>query len=648
MNFFEAQDRARQRTVWMVCLFVLAVAGLIGGLYFAFHFYLHGGAPTGVETIDKELLINSVLGVLAVVSVGTIYKTYVLSVGGGVAVAESMGGRLVSPATDNADEKRLLNIVAEMALAAGTPVPPVFLMPESGINAFAAGTTVSNAVIGVTQGALTAFDRDQMQGVIAHEFSHIINGDMRLNLRLMGVIHGIMLLGFIGYFLLRSSFYSRRSSSSQQNPLPLIGIALIIVGFVGTFFGNWIRAGVSRQREFLADASAVQFTRNPLGIGGALQKIGIEAGLLDNPKAAECAHLFFASGIAQGLSSPFASHPPIQERIKKILPQWDGKLSVSPAATDAVANDGAASAFSAGGTGGASVGMASGLALAASGGGQPPDLFNTLFGGSGSNILPAISPAAISSAQNFIRKLPLEVRQAAEDSYSARALLYTILLARNNEDCRKRQLEQLRKFADPGVYEMVLHLFPHIISLSRPACLSLAHRDLPALRLLSPAQYQKFIQNMDALVAADSTIDLFEWSVQAIVVHSLADCFGKRPAAKLDGGTFGSHAAYALSILANAGHHDKALAEDVFEKSQENMPTQIAFDPSPFNPQKLFSTLQNLSKEKPRKKEKLMKAIISCVEHDNDINDDEAALVRAYAALLDSPLPADFGLAQRT
>ena len=305
----------------MVFLFILAVAGLIGGLYFAFHLYLHGDAPAGVETVDKELLINSVLGVLAVVSVGTIYKTYVLSVGGGVAVAESMGGRLVSPATGNSDERRLLNVVTEMALAAGTPVPPVFLMPEPGINAFAAGTTVSNAVIGVTQGALAAFDRDQMQGVIAHEFSHIINGDMRLNLRLMGVIHGIMLLGYIGYFLLRSSFYSRRSSS-QQNPLPLIGIALIIVGFIGTFFGNWIRAGVSRQREFLADASAVQFTRNPLGIGGALQKIGIEAGLLANPKAAECAHLFFANGIAQGFASPFASHPPIQERIKKILPQW--------------------------------------------------------------------------------------------------------------------------------------------------------------------------------------------------------------------------------------------------------------------------------------------------------------------------------------
>ena len=552
-----------------------------------------------------------------------------------------MGGRLVSPATGNSDERRLLNVVTEMALAAGTPVPPVFLMPEPGINAFAAGTTVSNAVIGVTQGALAAFDRDQMQGVIAHEFSHIINGDMRLNLRLMGVIHGIMLLGYIGYFLLRSSFYSRRSSS-QQNPLPLIGIALIIVGFIGTFFGNWIRAGVSRQREFLADASAVQFTRNPLGIGGALQKIGIEAGLLANPKAAECAHLFFANGIAQGFASPFASHPPIQERIKKILPQWDGKLAVSPAATDAktATNDGAASAFSAG----ADVGMAS--AVTASGGGQPPDLFNALFGGDGSNIPPAISPAAISSAQNFIRELPLEVRQAAEDSYSARSLLYTILLARKNDGCRKMQLAQLRKFADPGVYEMVLRLFPHIIGLSRPACLSLAHRDLPALRQLSPAQYQKFIQNMDALVAADSTIDLFEWSVQAIVVHSLADCFGKRRTAKTDGGTFCSYAAYALSILANAGHNE-ALAERVFEKAQKHLPTRIAFDPSPFDPQKLFVAMQNLSKEKPRQKEKLMKAVISCVEHDNDINDDEAALVRAYAALLDSPLPADFGLAQR-
>ena len=336
MNFFAAQDKARHNTALLVLLFAAAAAGLVALLYVAAHLFLVK-EPLSWTTISGEWLINIMVGVGALISIGTIYKTLVLASGGGAAVAESMGGRLLSsPAT--AAERQLHNIVGEMALAAGCPMPRVYIMPDDNINAFAAGTKIGNAVIGVTRGAMNAFSRDEMQGVIAHEFSHIMNGDMRLNLRLIGIIHGIMLLSYLGYFLLRSSLYS--SFSSNRNAaaaaMPIAGLVLIVAGAAGAFFGGLIRAAVSRQREYLADAAAVQYTRNPQGIGGALQKIGVKYGLIKHPNAAECAHMFFANGIAAGFSNMLASHPPIEKRIARVLPDWDGTVESTPpaAATD--------------------------------------------------------------------------------------------------------------------------------------------------------------------------------------------------------------------------------------------------------------------------------------------------------------------------
>ena len=222
-----------------------------------------------------------------------------------------------------------MNVVEEMAIASGTPTPPVYLLEqERGINAFAAGFTPSDAVIGVTRGCAEQLDRDQLQGVIAHEFSHILNGDMRLNIRLMGVLYGILVIGLIGTFLLRSSFFAgagrRRSRDNSALAIAAIGAAVMAVGFIGSFFANLIQASVSRQREFLADASAVQFTRNPRGIAGALEKIAKLAtgSRVAHPNASEASHLFFSQALAGGLQSLFATHPPLAERIRRLDPSW--------------------------------------------------------------------------------------------------------------------------------------------------------------------------------------------------------------------------------------------------------------------------------------------------------------------------------------
>jgi len=241
--------------------------------------------------LDPRLILLVGGSTLAVIGLGTAYKISSLR-GGGPAVAEQLGGRLLHPNTDDADERRVLNVVSEMSIASGVPCPPVYMMAdETSINAFAAGNSPEDAAIGVTRGCVQKLNRDELQGVMAHEFSHILNGDMRLNLRLMGLIHGILVLGILGTVLLRSGAYGglaagggrRDSGRGGAAVIILIGGAVMVIGFVGTFFGNLIKASVSRQREYLADASAVQFTRNPQGIGNALRRIGEGSSVGDRP-----------------------------------------------------------------------------------------------------------------------------------------------------------------------------------------------------------------------------------------------------------------------------------------------------------------------------------------------------------------------------
>ena len=281
MDFFERQDRARRNTRLLVVYFVLGVAMLILAVYAALLGIFAGLSPAPPPWLCTASRCNwfcgnpsSFLGPPSAPSrllrMGSGFKTLELARGGST-VATMLGGRLVDPTTTDPDERKLLNVVEEMAIAAGIPVPQVYVLPEErGINAFAAGHSTSDAVVGVTAGAMRLLKRDELQGVIGHEFSHILNGDMRLNLRLMGILFGILCLAVIGRVLL----YTRSRSSKDKNPLPLLGLVLIVIGWVGVLFGRLIQAAVSRQREFLADASAVQFTRNPAGLAGALQKIG--------------------------------------------------------------------------------------------------------------------------------------------------------------------------------------------------------------------------------------------------------------------------------------------------------------------------------------------------------------------------------------
>ncbi|MCH8551399.1 MAG: M48 family metallopeptidase, partial [Natronospirillum sp.] len=360
MDFFTEQDRARRKTGRLVLLLILATAALIAvtTLVIAVAIYFMGLSqqpstqavnldlsPEGVlSALSVELVAGVAAVVLSLVVLGSLFKHLQLN-RGGRAVAEALGGRLISGNTDDPDEKRILNVVEEMSLASGMPVPPVYVLDDDSINAFAAGYRADDAVIGITRGSISNLTRPELQGVVAHEFSHILHGDMRLNMRLVSILHGILVIGLLGSTLLRSMRYRRFGGRGRQDNSAVailsIGALLTAIGYAGVFFGNLIKSAVSRQREYLADASAVQFTREPQGIGGALVKIGAHSkgSRLEAAQANEFSHMFFGQGVKLGFNRMMATHPPVEDRIKRVMPGWDGRFRVTWPAADASAKE---------------------------------------------------------------------------------------------------------------------------------------------------------------------------------------------------------------------------------------------------------------------------------------------------------------------
>ena len=311
MNFFERQAQARRNTTRLVILFALAVAGIVVAVDLGV-LLVFGGDPV--------MLALSTLLALGVIGIGSLYRVASLR-GGGEPIAQQMGGVPVPEDTTDLHLRRLRNVVEEMSIASGVPVPKIYVMEhEAGINAFAAGYSPSDAVIAVTRGALDRLNRDELQGVVAHEYSHILNGDMRLNIRLIGVLFGILMLGLIGRKILQ---HGGRVRGRGAMPVLVGALIALLVGYVGLFFGRMIKAGVSRSREVLADASAVQFTRQTSGLAGALKKIGglhDGARLAERADAEEVSHMLFGDGI--GLRGLFSTHPPLLQRIQALEPSF--------------------------------------------------------------------------------------------------------------------------------------------------------------------------------------------------------------------------------------------------------------------------------------------------------------------------------------
>jgi len=633
MNFFESQDTAKRNTGKLIFLFALAVLSLIVITNFLVMAVLSFGgagmtsmaAKTGVHFDPMMFLIIGAI-VSSIVLFGSLYKISSLS-GGGARIAEMMNGRLLVSGSADPAERRVLNIVEEMAIASGTSVPPVYLMEESGINAFAAGYSPSDAIVAVTRGTIDTLSRDQLQGVIAHEFSHILHGDMRINIRLIGVLHGIMVLGIIGYHLLRGGAYSRRSKDSGG--IVFVGLALVIVGFVGTFFGNLIKAAVSRQREYLADASAVQFTRNPDGIGQALMQIARnqDRSYIKNPKSAEISHALFEEGQVSALSRLYATHPPLNDRILAILPRWKGDYEESDWDRSVLAaaeqkekpfeqsRREKATAILTGATG---------VLLADA-------VINQVGNPDGKHL---------DYADALVRKIPQLFLDAAREPSGARAIIYFLVLSKD-ESVRGRQLKVLQSSADIGVFDELQKLYQSVSEIAAQQRLPLVTIALSSMRQLSKNQYQLFRGNFKTLVE-DKKMSLLEWSLQKIVMHSLDAVFGKDEAPyfrKKNLKSCKKSVSVLLSILTHSTVQDGMLNEETFTAGADELKMSlqlIAVSKIDFDT--LNNALDDLADLKLLQKAALLKACVRCITADGKIQAIETELLRAIAATIDCPV----------
>ena len=466
MNFFRAQDEARGRTTKLVVLLVLAIVVLAGSLYvlavLGQQKLVRGGE---IEWFQPKLFLATAGTALVVILGGSLLRIAELSKGGG-AIAERLGGRLIGATTKDAAERRYLNVVQEMALASGLPVPLCYVIDgDETINAFAAGNTPQDAAVGVTRGALRNLTRDELQGVIAHEFSHIGNGDMKLNLRIIGTVAGLTALAQLGYIIVRIGLNSGSSRKNNLWPLAIAGLVVVLVGLGGVFFARVIQASVSRQREYLADASAVQFTRNPLGFASALRKVAGLSGAQREASSAEleAQHMFFA-GSASFLESLFSSHPPITERIRRVDPAFDGHIpDVKPVAVTADDEP---------------VAGLSGRSVA-----TPPPLPTPARS--------APTDLQIQDSVGFRGVIPGALREASEDPVSAMAVVLGLIL-RSDPAQRAAQLAQAEPLAGGEVVKEARRLDALLRAVPAGSRVALLDLSMPALRQLSPAQVAAF------------------------------------------------------------------------------------------------------------------------------------------------------------
>jgi Zn-dependent protease with chaperone function len=629
MDFYARQEAARRTTRWLLVAFLVSVALVVIAVDAVVAFAVGAADPEASPT--RAVLASSVV-VLGIICGASLFKTLSLRAGGG-SVARSLGGTRIDRSTGDIALKRLHNVVEEMSIASGVTMPEVYVLEnEDGINAFAAGNSPADAAIAVTRGAATRLKRDELQGVIAHEFSHILNGDMRLNVRLLGWTFGLLAVAIIARIVLQGSSHSGRGRKDGAGALMLAALAAMILGYIGVFFGRLLQAAVSRHRERLADASAVQFTRNPVGLSGALLKIaGASAGSrLVSPEAEEVAHMLFAAGLPR----LFATHPPIEERLKALNPAFDPK-QLKALAAEAARDSERQRADDAGSATRSQTGATAGAFA---------QLSERSIRGSAAPGIAALAGTManenVQYSQSARLAIPEGLRNFVESADHARALVLVVLASKSPEVLAEQQriLE--------GVYgeqftSRVLDMRPLADSLQPALRLPAIQQLFPALRRLSLPERQQLRGAVAKLAHADARIDVFECCLILLLASSLDEL----EAGSLHGN--GSllqevEAVHTLfAILAAQGTKDEALARRAYEAGisvvlPEHRP---AFREIAAWPQALGDSLARLANLRPIAKKVLIEGLVRCIAHDQKLSVEEGELLRTVCAVLHCPLP---------
>ncbi|WP_117211305.1 M48 family metallopeptidase [Allorhizocola rhizosphaerae] len=621
MNFFDRQRDLRRMSVRLVLLFAIAVVGIIVTVDLAVLIALNAFGTSSPARLWGIVGVVS-LATAGGIAVATLYRMATLR-GGGGRVARELGGDYVPEDTTDPQLRRLRNVVEEIAIASGVPVPEIYVLQNEGsINAFAAGWSTSDAAIAVTRGALERLNRDELQGVIAHEFSHVVNGDMRLNIRLMGLLFGILFLAVMGETILRAGAFTRsRDGKGGANPLPLIGIALLVAGYIGVLIGRIIKASVSRKREYLADASAVQFTRQTAGLAGALKKIaGLPAGsTLAAPKNEEVAHMLFAAGKLREL---FATHPPLPDRIKALDPTFD------PAQLQVLAQRWARTPPM-----GLEEDRTLGLAEASNVQALPEDVVSSIG---------SPTEASYQHATALLGRIPPGIQDRARSVDHVIPLILGLLLS-SDPQVRSRQLSDLAGLYGQPVADACAQEASVLSTLDPLLRLPLAELGFSALRHRTEPEQREALNAIYALIHADGRISVFEYCLSAMLHEHLYQHMHPKPHWHSERRPLRKSAAEAaslLAVLAQAGGPDPgpAYAEGFAIAFPGQQPA--AYVPPPRGVLELESGWHALRELNPEGKEQLVRACVAVIGHDRQMSVSELELLRTVCSILQCPLPA--------
>ena len=644
-NFFARQEQARKSCRNQLILFAFAVLIIVlvttMAIRFTWYLYVSTQAYTlfnareahsyhqklsNFTFFDPAFFLFVGLAIVIVILTASLIKMNTLQKGGG-AVAEMLGGRKIGAKANDEDERRLINVVEEMAIASGIPVPQVYVLDqEHNINAFAAGLELSDAAVAVTRGALTKLNRDELQGVIGHEFSHILNGDSRLNVQLIGILFGILFMGIAGRQIISQGRLSFRLG------LPVIagGVCLIVIGYIGTFIGRLMQCSVSRQKEFLADASAVQFTRNPLGLAGALKKIGGSAfaSNIHSPGARQASHLFFGESHPDELFPFLATHPPLLERIRLLDPSFDGKFIT-------IKDDHLA----------------------------PQPQYTSPYWGGKLNVpvsAPLLSSAAtdvlqhvgnptlenIGQGKALLASIPMDIHQSIKTPAGAACVIYALLMS---DDLSQRDLQTTslnRALVLQGNTDNLPRICTQLSGLKQDLRLPLIELAMPILRGLTSMEKRNFLLILNSLINTDGKVSLFELSVLWILnkyLNPSEDMF--RSVTLFSYSQIGLDVVVLLHALACAGNTgDPVKAQKAFEAGVARIP-ELASRKPVFSYEecssylKVSNTLTRLTAASFKIKESVIDACAHCAVADETITVEEGELLHVIALALQCPLP---------
>jgi Zn-dependent protease with chaperone function len=645
VDFYAYQAAARRQSRLFVVLFMAAVAAVVIALDAVIFTVLAArssssnayGGPYGNAPLDPlgfamrnpdAVLVVSLL-IIGVIGLASLFKSAQLR-GGGAVVAQSLGGVRVERDTTDPARKRLRNIIEEMAIASGVPVPEIYVLEqEPAINAFAAGHTPANACITVTQGAIDHLNRDELQGVIGHEFSHILNGDMRLNIQLMGAIFGLLVIAIIGRLVFN---FAPRGGNDRDRRGGLgwvgVGLAAMVLGYLGLLAGRMLQAAVSRQRERLADASAVQFTRNTTGLKGALMKIAAleEGSKFVAADAEQVAHMLFAPG----LDRIFATHPPLLERIRELDPQFDpaelqaliarGVPNSDSPATMAAAAPSPAPRPAAAAMAGAS-GFAADAGVIAAQVGRP-------------------QPANVDQAQATREQIPPVLRNFSDTGAHARSMVLALLVSRDPalRDAQAQRIAQEYGGAELNVVNAAISAAGTLAPMVRlPALLQL----FPTLRRLPLPERQRLTTLVMDLIHLDSNIDVFEFCLAKLLETMLNDAAGNAPpygTLTLENAVAPVHVMFCT--LARCGSDDEREIRAAYTAGISGVlaryPDYATYDDWP---QRTSAALSALDQLQLPAKQKLIAGLVRTIASDGQLKVEESELLRTTCALLHCPMP---------